>query len=114
MTTTNPSGGPETVIAIYRVQAEREDEFMALLKEHHPTLLSLELATADAPIVYRGAEHGGGPIVFEIFTWVDGKAPATAHQLPEVARIWEAMGTMCEDRDGKPKFEFPHVERVSL
>ena len=71
MTTTNPSGGPETVIAIYRVQKAREDDFMALLREHHPTLLSLELATPDAPVVYRGQERDGGPIVFEIFTWVD-------------------------------------------
>lgn len=114
MTRTKPGGGPETVIAIYRVRAEREDDFMTLLKEHHPTLRRLELATEEAPIVYRGEEDGGGPIVFEIFTWVDGQAPETAHQLPDVARIWEAMGTMCKDRDGKPMFEFPHVQRLQL
>jgi hypothetical protein len=26
--------------------------------------------------------------------------------------IWEPMGNLCEDRDGRPKFEFPHVERL--
>jgi hypothetical protein len=29
-------------------------------------------------------------------------------------KVWEAMGTMVEDRDGRPKFEFPHVAEVDL
>jgi hypothetical protein len=29
-------------------------------------------------------------------------------------QIWEAMGSMVEERDGRPKFEFPHVARVDL
>lgn len=105
---------PETVIAIYRVQATSEDAFFGLLREHHPVLLKLGLVTDEPPVVYRGEEEGGGPIVFEIFTWIDGEAPEKAHHLPEVMKIWEAMGTMTEDRDGRPQFEFPHVSRVSL
>ena len=108
------SSEPETVIATYRVQKDRLDDFMELIRRHHPTLVRLGLATDDEPIVYLGEEQGGGPIVFEIFTWVDGKAPRTAHELPEVAQVWEAMGTMVEERDGKPKFEFPHVEKLDL
>lgn len=105
--------GPETVIAIYRVRADREKEFMALVRRHYPTLSRLGLVTADKPVVYRG-EEDGGPILFEIFTWKDGKAPDTAHELPEVMQIWEAMGAMVEERDGRPKFEFPHVSRIDL
>jgi hypothetical protein len=111
---TMSSSPPETVIAIYRVRAEKEQEFFALLRQHYPVLTRLGLVTDEKPIVYRGTEHGGGPIVFEVFTWKDGEAPATAHHSPEVGRIWEAMGTMVEERDGKPKFEFPHVTKLDL
>ena len=66
------------------------------------------------PTVYVGAEHDGGPIVFEIFTWVDGRAAHTAHETPDVMRVWEAIGELCEERDGRPKFLFPHVQPVEL
>jgi hypothetical protein len=111
---TMSSSPPETVIAIYRVRAEKEQEFFALLRQHYPVLTRLGLVTDEKPIVYRGTERGGGPIVFEVFTWKDGEAPTTAHHSPEVGRIWEAMGTMVEERDGKPKFEFPHVTKLDL
>ena len=105
---------PETVIAIYRVQPAEETAFFEVLRRHHPTLRSLGLVTETEPIVYRGQEQDGGPIVFEIFTWIDGDAPNKAHQLPEVMQIWEPLGALCEERAGKPKFEFPHVEQVDL
>jgi len=105
---------PETVIAIYRVRADREDAFCDLLRRHHPTLRRLGLATDDEPVVYRGGEREDTPIYFEIFTWVDGEAAGIAHQTPDVAAIWEAMGTMCEERGGRPKFLFPHVEKLDV
>lgn len=106
--------GPHTVFATYRVQAAREEAFFELLREHYPTLKRLGLVTDEIPIIYRGTEGDGRPIVFEIFTWTDEKAPKVAHESPEVARVWEAMGTMVEERDGKPMFEFPHVERREI
>ena len=103
---------PETVVAIYRVRKERLDAFLTLLRKHYPTLVRAGLVTADEPIVYQGEEQGGGPILFEIFTWKNANAPEVAHQTPEVMQIWEAMGTMVEERGGKPKFEFPHVQKL--
>jgi len=105
---------PETVIATYRVRADQEDAFFELLRRHHPTLVEVGLATPQPPVVYRSLEGERGPTVYEIFTWVDGDAARVAHETPEVMRIWEAMGTMVEERDGRPKFEFPHVARVEL
>jgi hypothetical protein len=32
-----------------------------------------------------------------------------AHEHPEVLAIWEPMDTLCEQRNGKPNMEFPHV-----
>lgn len=103
-----------TVIAVYRVRPDRREEFLALLSKHYPVLKRLGLVTDDEPIVYSGAEHDGGPIVFEIFTWKNAEAPGIAHQTPDVAKVWEAMGTMTEERDGRPKFFFPHVEKLDL
>ena len=111
MTSTNP----QTVIAIYRVRADREKEFLALLRRHHPTLRRLGLVTDERPTIYRGAEkEGGAPIIFEIFSWKDAQASSAAHELPEVMQVWEAMGSMAEQRDGRPMFEFPHVSRVDV
>ena len=53
-------------------------------------------------------------MVFEIFNWKNADAPRIAHETPEVGQVWEAMGTMCEERNGRPKFDFPHVERLDL
>lgn len=106
--------GPATVIATYRVACGKEDEFLALLERHYPTLKSLGLVTDTEPIVYRNVDDKGRSTYFEIFDWKDAKAPDTAHHLPEVMAVWEAMGTLAEERDGRPKFEFPHVDRLAL
>lgn len=103
-----------TVVATYRVRADREHEFRALLARHHPTLVRLGLATEAPPTVYRGVEDGGGPIYFEIFAWVDAEAPGVAHEHPDVMAIWEPMGRLVEDRATGPKFSFPHVEEISV
>ncbi len=102
-----------TVIATYRVRGDALGAFLALLREHHPTLVRLGLATPEPAVVYRGDE-GGAPVVYEIFTWVDANAPEVAHETPEVMRIWEALGTLVEERDGRPQWAFPHVVRVDL
>ena len=37
-----------------------------------------------------------------------------AHESPEVMAIWEPMGALCEERDGRPSMEVPHVERMKI
>jgi hypothetical protein len=101
---------PNTVVATYRVRADREARFQGLLEKHHPTLRRLGLASASPPHIYRGMEEGGGPIYFEIFTWRDARAVQEAHVHPEVQAIWEPMGECVEDRKSGPRFAFPHVE----
>jgi len=103
-----------TVVATYRVRADRVGAFEALLARHHPALVRLGLATASPPTIYRGLEHGGGPIYFEIFTWVDPVAPRKAHEDPDVMAIWGPMGELLEDRPTGPKMGFPHVEAISF
>ena len=107
-------GKPETVICLFRVRKDKEDEFRALVERHWPTLHRLGLTTAEPSKVYRGADRSGGPLWVEIFTWKDGRAAHVAHEHPEVAAIWEPMETCVEERKGVAKWEFPNVQPVSL
>jgi hypothetical protein len=101
----------ETVICTYRVRADAEDSFRELLGRHWRTLHGLGFVTDDAALVFRGTD--GGLTYVEIFTWVEGGF-AQAHEHPDVLAIWEPMDPLLEDRDGLPRWEFPHFEQVTL
>jgi len=101
----------ETVICTYRVQADAEDRFLELLQRHWRTLHDLGFVTDDESLVFRTTEDGLTYI--EIFTWVEGGFEL-AHEHPDVLMIWEAMDPLLEDRDGRPKWEFPHFARVTV
>lgn len=101
----------ETVICTYRVRAEAEGAFLELLRRHWTTLHQLGFVTDEGSLVYRSAE--GAPTYVEIFTWVEGGFEQ-AHEHPDVLAIWEPMEPLLEDRDGQPKWDFPHFEPVDL
>jgi len=107
-----PEDTPETVICTFRVIAEREAAFRALLERHWPTLHRLGLTTDEPARTYRGYD-GKGPFYVEIFEWRDARAAGAAHEHPEVMAVWEPMDPLCEAREGRPAMEFPHVERVA-
>jgi hypothetical protein len=100
------------VICTYRVRADAEQEFVTLLSRHWPTLRSLGFVTGDDPLVLRG-DDDGGPTYVEIFTWVENGFEL-AHEHPDVLAIWEPMDPLLEARDGRPKWEFPHFDSISL
>jgi hypothetical protein len=104
---------PITSFAHYRVREDSVDDFLALVGKHGPVLRRLGLITDEPTRVYLGKEKSGGPLVIEVFEWVDEEASGRAHTHPEVSEVWEAMGPMCEDRDGRPPFEFPNLRLVS-
>jgi hypothetical protein len=101
----------ETVICTYRVRPEAEDRFVELLRRHWDTLHELGFVTDAESLVFR--ELDGPPTFIEIFTWVEGGF-GRAHEHPDVLAIWEPMDPLLEERDGRPKWEFPHFERVAL
>jgi hypothetical protein len=103
---------PMTVMCTYRVRKEKEREFSDLLGRHWSVLREQELVTDTAPEAFRGAGPDGDPYFVEVFEWVNGEAPDTAHHLPAVASIWEPMGMCCAPRDGLPPMEFHRVERL--
>jgi hypothetical protein len=104
---------PISSLARYRVVAGRENEFLEIIDRHWTTLRDLEMVTDRAPEVYVGSERGvEGPIVVEIFDWVDEDATRRAHTHPLVSSIWEAMGPLCEGRNGGSPFEFLNLRRL--
>jgi hypothetical protein len=100
----------ETVICTYRVRADEEARFVELLGRHWRTLHDLGFVTDEEPLVFRGLD--GGLTYVEVFAWVEGGF-GQAHEHPDVLAIWEPMDPLLEERDGRPKWEFPHFERVS-
>jgi hypothetical protein len=114
----NPSeqagGGPEVVFALYRPHAGKDAELRRLIAQHVPTLRRLELIT-DRPAVLVKAKNG---TYVEIFEWRSYEATRLAHEHPEVAKIWESMGTVCDlptlDTLEETKKQFAHFEPVSL
>ena len=104
---------PVTCMCVYQVRRGAESEFSELLAAHWPTLHRLELVTDDKPSMYQGKNDDDSPFFVEILTWRDEEAPNSAHELAEVMAIWEPMGKLCEDRDGRPAMEFPTVEQIA-
>jgi hypothetical protein len=87
---------PVSMLVIYRVKKEKEDEFLPLLQKHWPTLNNLGLVTQQQPTFTRGMGKDGKLSYIETFQWKNRNAPAVAHQTPEVMQIWEPMGPMIE------------------
>jgi hypothetical protein len=100
----------ETVICTYRARADAEVELRQLLARHWSTLHELGFVTDDGSTVLRRTDE---PTYVEIFTWVEGGFEH-AHEHPDVLAIWEPMEPLLEDRDGRPKWEFPHYVPVAL
>ena len=101
----------ETVICTYRVRGACEESFLALLGRHWRTLHELGFVTDEPPLTFRGTD--GGLTYVELFSWVEGGF-GQAHEHPDVLAIWEPMEPLLEERDGRPRWEFPHFEPVSL
>jgi hypothetical protein len=101
----------ETVICTYRVRPEAEARFVELLGRHWRTLRGLGFVTEDKELVFRGSD--AGLTYVEIFTWVEGGFDL-AHEHPDVIAIWEPMEPLLEERDGLPRWDFPHFQRVEL
>jgi len=103
----------QVVVCTYRVKANREKEFIALLARHWPTLRKLGLVREQPRMVLQRRDTDTTSCFVEIFAWQD-RGVEVAHQHPEVLALWEPMEQMCEARDGHPATEFPHYDVLAL
>ena len=108
------AGPPETVHVTYHVQEGKLEEFLGVLKQHHPACLKLGLVFAEPHLILSGKEEGGKPVVIEILTWIDSDAPDSVpgHQ-PTVKKIWDKLNLLVEKRDEKPGIDIDEMDIVS-
>lgn len=105
---------PQVVFAVYRPHAGKSEALKKLVKEHVPTLRKLGLATTRAEMLVQAAD---GTFV-EVFEWMSDEAAHQAHEHPTVAKIWEAMGQVCDfsslDTLAEAKKPFSHFSPIDL
>lgn len=104
----------EHVLCYFRVRPGREQDLLGLCRRHDAVLRRLALCTDEPAVCYRGEDGPGRPFLVKIFAWRSPEALDAAHRHPDVQILWEAMEPCCEERDGRPSMEFPHVERTPL
>ena len=95
---------PVPVLCRYRVKPGKQQEFESLLTEHWRMLADVDLVTDEPARLMRAGDLAGNVAYIEMFSWASAEAVQTAHETPEVMRLWEPMGALCED------MEFWHIE----
>ena len=105
---------PAVVFALYRPHPGKDAELRRLIAQHLPVLRRLELAT-DRPAILVRAKDG---TYIEVFEWRNEESAKLAHEHPEVARVWEAMGQVADfpalDSLEEAKQPFSHFEPAAL
>lgn len=99
---------PIEVVCRYRLKPGKEQEFERILAVHWRLLSDQGLTTEQPAEVLRAADSAGNVAYLESFSWRDQGAVTAAHESPEVMKLWEPMGALCED------MEFWNVEPVQL
>ena len=80
------------VVACYRPKPGKDKELEQLTSEHVDILRAQGLATSRRPIAGR-AQDG---TVVEVFEWVSQDAIDRAHENPEVLKLWQRYGEVCD------------------
>jgi quinol monooxygenase YgiN len=80
------------VIACYRPKPGQHEALRALLLTHVPTLRSLGLETSRVSITMQAKD---GTFV-EVFEWASPQAIEAAHGHPDVRRMWQEYGKLCD------------------
>ena len=105
---------PEVVFALYRPHEGKDAELRRLITRHLPVLRKLELVTERPALLVR-AKDG---TYIEVFEWRTAESAKLAHEHPEVAKVWEAMGEVADfpalESLEEAKERFSHFEPVTI
>ena len=80
------------VIVCYRPKPGKEAELEALTRDHVDILRAQGLAT-DRPSIAGRSNDG---TIVEVFEWVSQEAINRAHENPEVLKLWQRYGAVCD------------------
>jgi hypothetical protein len=104
---------PQVAFALYRPYEGKDAELRELIAQHIPTLRRLELITDRTPITVK-SKNG---TYIEIFEWRTSESAYAAHHHPEVAKVWEAMGKVCDfpalESLDEAKAQFPNFDPIN-
>src|SRR3989454_10774595 len=108
------AGPPETVHVTYHVQQGKLEEFLSVLKQHHPACRKLGLVRAEPHLILSGKEDGGKPVVIEILTWKDSDAPdSVPGHHPDIKKIWDRLNALVEKRGENPGIDIDGMDIVT-
>lgn len=79
-------------IAVYRPKKGKEEELLALVRDHIPVLQKEDLVTDRKPVVMQGSDN----CIIEVFEWRSPEAIEAAHHNPQVAELWGKFNEICE------------------
>ena len=79
------------VIVAFRPKPGREDDLLALTRDHVPQLRRLGLV-GDTPSLVMRAKDG---CIVEVFDWKDG-AIEKAHDHPDILQMWDCYAAVCD------------------
>ena len=109
-----PAEKPQVVFALYRPHKGKDAELRRLIVRHLPVLRRMEMIT-NRPAALVRSKNG---TYIEVFEWRSAAMSGRAHEHPEVARLWEAMGQVADfpglESLEEAKERFPHFEPVVL
>lgn len=89
---------PVRNLVTYHPKKGGEAKLEELVLAHWPALHEIGLVTSTPSKVWRATDKRTGALSFvEEFEWIDDKASRTAHETPEVMRIWEPMVIVLEN-----------------
>jgi hypothetical protein len=92
-----PESKPVLTLVSYYPKAGKEQELLALIQKHWPTLNELELVSPMRAQIWRASDKRTQQSFFvELFEWKDETSSDIAHQTPEVMAVWETMGPILE------------------
>ena len=97
---------PVEVLCRYRLKPGMEQQFEPMLKGHWQLLHDLGLTSPEPARLQRASDKAGNVAYIERFAWKNADAVDSAHESPEVMRMWEPMGSLCDD------MEFWDVEEI--
>lgn len=101
---------PVPVLCIYKPKSGTDEEFLALLARHWPTLERAGLSTSEPAQVWKGyATRAKQKVFVELFSWKDKDAVEAAHHTPELMKVWEPLGNLCQG-----DMEFIDVESIPM
>ena len=82
----------QIVIAAYKPKAGKQDALIELTKTHVQRLKKEGLVTDREPVIMEAADG----TVIEVFEWLSSGAIQKAHSNPEVLKMWEEYGEVCD------------------